>query len=246
MCKMHGQQKTHAIICLSGTYFKIWSPSPLPSPLKGRGEGRVRGGFGMSSNRQKGENMEFKGSRTERNVLTAFAGESQARNRYTYFAKQARKDGYEQIANIFAETADQECEHAKRLFKFLKGGDAEVNAKFPAGVIGKISENLAAAAAGEKYEWTEMYPGFAAVAREEGFGEIAKAFESIAVAEKQHMKRYIDLKTNVDKGRVFRREEAVTWRCIKCGYLHTGQEAPESCPACQHSRTHFEILGENW
>lgn len=190
--------------------------------------------------------MEFKGSQTEKNLLTAFAGESQARNRYTYFSAQAKKEGYVQIADIFEETANQEREHAKRFFKFLQGGQVEVRGTFPAGVIGKTAENLAAAAAGEKDEWSEMYPGFAAVARKEGFEEVAKVFEAIAVAEKQHMKRYLDLKGNLDAGRVFRREKAVVWRCRNCGYLHTGTEAPELCPACAHPRAHFEILGENW
>lgn len=190
--------------------------------------------------------MQLKGSKTERNLLTAFAGESQARNRYTYFADQARKEGYVQIADVFEETANQEREHAKRFFKFLEGGMVEIRGTFPAGVIGKTSENLAAAAAGERDEWSEIYPGFATIAREEGFGDVAKAFESVLVAERQHMKRYLDLKTNVDKGRVFCRDNPVTWRCRNCGYLHTGKEAPDVCPACVHPQAHFEILGENW
>jgi rubrerythrin len=190
--------------------------------------------------------MQLKGSKTEQNLLTAFAGESQARNRYTYFASQAKKDGYVQIESIFEETANQEKEHAKRLFKFLEGGDAKVVASFPAGVIGDTVENLTEAAAGENYEWTEMYPGFAKVAREEGFNEIAGVFESIAVAEKQHEKRYNDLKANIEGGRVFRRSEPVVWRCRNCGYLHDGTDAPEKCPACAHPKAHFELLGENW
>lgn len=190
--------------------------------------------------------MELKGSKTERNLLTAFAGESQARNRYTYFAGQARKEGFVQIADIFEETANQEREHAKRFFKFLPGGDVEITGRFPAGKIGKTVENLAAAAAGEKDEWSEMYPGFAAIARQEGFEEIAKVFEAIAVAEKQHMKRYLDLKANIDAGRVFRRDKPVVWRCRNCGYLHSGTGAPEECPACKHPQAYFEILGENW
>jgi rubrerythrin len=190
--------------------------------------------------------MDLKGSRTETNLLTAFAGESQARNRYTYFSSQARKEGYRQISEIFEETANQEREHAKRLFKFLEGGDAEIQASFPAGVIGSTAENLEAAAGGEKHEWTEMYPGFAKTAREEGFDEIADVFEAIAVAEKQHEKRYRDLKANIDSRRVFKRAEPVTWRCLNCGYLHQGTEAPEKCPACNHPRAHFELLGENW
>jgi rubrerythrin len=188
----------------------------------------------------------LKGTQTEKNLITAFAGESQARNRYTYFASQAKKDGFEQMAFIFSETADQEKEHAKRLFKFLQGGDAQVSASFPAGVIGPTADNLKAAAAGEHYEWTEMYPGFAKVAREEGFPEIAAAMEAIAVAEKQHEKRYNDLRANIEKGRVFKRDRGVVWRCRNCGYLHEGSEAPETCPACAHPRAHYEILGENY
>ena len=190
--------------------------------------------------------MELQGSTTERNILTAFAGESQARNRYTYFASQARKDGYVQISDIFAETADQEKEHAKRLFKLLEGGEVEIQAAFPAGVIGSTAENLKAAAGGEHYEWEEMYPGFAQVAREEGFDDIATIFESIAVAEKQHEKRYLDLVANVEGGTVFKKSEPVVWRCRNCGYLHEGTEAPDVCPACAHEQAHFELLGENW
>ncbi len=188
----------------------------------------------------------LKGSQTEKNLLTAFAGESQARNRYTYFASQAKKDGFVQISSIFEETANQEKEHAKRLFKFLEGGDAEVTASFPAGVIGSTLENLKAAAAGENYEHTEMYPGFAKVADEEGFALIATVFRSIAVAEKQHEKRYNDLSANIKADRVFKRDEQVVWRCRNCGYLHTGKEAPMECPACAHPRDHFELLGENY
>lgn len=189
---------------------------------------------------------ELKGSQTEQNLITAFAGESQARNRYTYFASRARKEGFVQIAQVYEETASQEKEHAKRLFDFLKGGDAEVTAAFPAGVVGSTSENLKAAAAGENYEWTEMYPGFARTAREEGFDKIADAFEAIAVAEKQHEKRYLGLRSNVEAGTCFARSEAVIWRCINCGYLHTGTEAPEVCPACAHPRDYYELLAENW
>jgi rubrerythrin len=190
--------------------------------------------------------MELKGSQTERNLLTAFAGESQARNRYTYFASQAKKDGFVQMQAIFEETANQEKEHAKRLFKFLEGGEAEISASFPAGVIGQTLENLKAAAAGENYEYTEMYPGFAKVAREEGFEDIAKAFDAIAVAEKQHEKRYLGLAANIEADLVFKRREQVVWRCRNCGYLHEGQSAPETCPACEHAQAHFELLGENW
>lgn len=186
------------------------------------------------------------GTKTERNLLTAFAGESQARNRYTYFASKARKEGYVQIADIFVETANQEREHAKRLFKFLEGGEVEIAAAFPAGVIGTTPENLKAAAAGENYEWTEMYPGFAKLAREEGFEKIAAVFEAISVAEKQHEKRYNDLLANIEASRVFKRNKPVVWRCRNCGYLHEGTEAPQECPACAHPQAHFEILGENW
>ena len=188
----------------------------------------------------------IKGTETEKNILAAFAGESQARNRYTYFASQAKKEGYQQICDIFTETADQEREHAKRLFKLLEGGEVEVTAGFPAGVIGKTIENLTASAAGENHEHTEMYPGFAKIAREEGFNDIAEIFEAIAVAEKQHEKRYLDLAANIEAGRVFKRDVAVTWRCRNCGYLHSGEEAPELCPACAHKQAHFELLGENW
>lgn len=188
----------------------------------------------------------LQGTQTEKNLLTAFAGESQARNRYTYFASQAKKEGYVQMADIFTETANQEKEHAKRLFKFLEGGEVEISAAFPAGVIGTTLENLKAAAAGEHYEYTEMYPEFAKVAREEGFNDIAAAFESIAVAEKQHEKRYVDLAANIEAGRVFKRDEKTVWRCRNCGYLHEGNEAPESCPACAHAQAHFELLGENY
>ena len=190
--------------------------------------------------------MELKGSKTERNLLTAFAGESQARNRYTYFASQAKKDGYEQIAAIFIETADQEKEHAKREFKLLEGGEVEIQAAFPAGVIGTTAENLKAAAAGEHHEWSQMYPDFAAVARQEGFDDIADIFESIAVAEKQHERRYLGLLANIKSGKVFKGDKVVTWRCRNCGYLQEGAEAPERCPACDHPQAHFEVLCENW
>ena len=190
--------------------------------------------------------MGLQGSQTERNILTAFAGESQARNRYNYFASQAKKDGYVQISDIFVETADQEKEHAKRLFKLLEGGEVEIQAAFPAGVIGSTVENLKEGAGGEHYEWTDMYPGFAAVAREEGFDDIATIFESIAVAEKQHEKRYLDLAANIESGSVFKKSEPVVWRCRNCGYLHEGTEALDICPACAHAQAHFELLGENW
>ena len=190
--------------------------------------------------------MGLKGSRTEKNILTAFAGESQARNRYTYFASQARKEGLVQVSDIFAETADQEKEHAKRLFKLLEGGEVEIQAAFPAGVIGTTAENLKGAAGGENHEWTEMYPGFADAADQEGFAEIGAIFRAIAVAEKQHEKRYVGLLANIEAGTVFKKSETVVWRCRNCGYLHEGEEAPDSCPACAHPQAHFEILAENW
>ncbi len=188
----------------------------------------------------------LQGTQTEKNILTAFAGESQARNRYTYFASQAKKEGYMQMSAIFAETADQEKEHAKRLFKLLRGGEVEISGSFPAGVIGTTLDNLKASAAGENYEHSTMYPSFAKVAREEGFADIADIFMAIAVAEKQHEKRYLALAANITNDQVFKKETATTWRCRNCGYLHEGTEAPDVCPACAHKRDHFELLGENW
>ena len=188
----------------------------------------------------------IKGTQTELNLLKAFAGESQARNRYEFFVKAAKKEGYEQVAAIFQETADQEKEHAKRFFKFLEGGDVEISESFPAGGIGTTLDNLKAAAAGEEHEWSEMYPGFANTARAEGFDEIARAFEAISIAEKQHGKRYRDLAHNLEAGKVFRRNDKVVWRCRNCGYLHEAEEAPDLCPACLHPQAHFELLGENW
>jgi rubrerythrin len=190
--------------------------------------------------------MELKGSKTEKNLMAAFAGESQARNRYSFFASQARKEGYRQIAEAFEETALHEMAHAKRLFKFMPGGEAEIVGSFPSGVIGKTVDNLKAAAGGENHEWTGMYPAFAQTAREEGFEEIAAVFESIAVAEKQHEKRYLAFATNIEEGQVFQRGEPVMWRCLNCGYVHEGMEAPNVCPACDHPQAHFELLGENW
>jgi rubrerythrin len=190
--------------------------------------------------------MELKGSKTEKNILTAFAGESQARNRYTYFASEARKEGYIQIADIFEETANQEKEHAKRFFKFLEGGEVEIQTSFPAGVIGKTAENLKAAAAGEHYEWTDLYPSFAKIAQEEGFGDVAETFSAIVVAEKQHEKRYLGLLTNVEAATVFKKDKTVIWRCRNCGYLHEGKEAPQVCLACTHPQAYFELLAENW
>lgn len=187
-----------------------------------------------------------KGTQTEKNLLTAFAGESQARNRYTYYASKARDEGYVQISLIFEETANQEKEHAKRLYKFLEGGEAMVSASFPAGTISTTTENLLHAAAGENYEWKTMYPGFAKVAHEEGFNAIATVFESIVVAEKQHAKRYEKLKANVDSGKVFKKDNPSLWRCINCGYIVEAMEAPKICPACAHPQAYFELLSENY
>jgi rubrerythrin len=190
--------------------------------------------------------MALKGTRTEKNILTAFCGESQARNRYTYFSAQARKEGYVQISNIFEETANHEREHAKRLFKLLEGGDVEVTASFPAGVIGSTMENLKEAAGGENYEYSTMYPEFATTAREEGFSEIADIFMSIAVAEQYHEERYLQLLDNIKNGQVFKREQTRIWRCQNCGYQHEGKEAPDDCPACNHPQAHFELKPENY
>ncbi|MDR0291281.1 MAG: rubrerythrin family protein [Elusimicrobium sp.] len=188
----------------------------------------------------------LKGTKTERNILTAFAGESQARNRYTFFASAAKKEGYVQISKIFEETAAQEKEHAERLFKMLEGGEVEIKASFPAGVIGKTVDNLKESAGGEDYEWQTMYPEFANTAREEGFEQIADVFERIAIAEKQHSKRYKALRKNIEDNSVFKKDAPVVWRCINCGYLHTGKTAPDKCPACAHEKAYFELLGENW
>lgn len=187
-----------------------------------------------------------KGTATEQNLLKSFSGESQARNRYTYFASAARKEGYVQIADIFEETANQEKEHAKRFFSFLEGGNLEITASFPAGIVGTTAENLLAAAAGELEEHSDLYPAFAAVAQREGFPVIAALWTAVSVAERQHEKRYRDLLANIEANRVFKRDSEVVWRCRNCGYLHTGTEAPESCAACAHPKAHFELLGENW
>ncbi len=188
----------------------------------------------------------LKGTQTEKNLLTAFAGESQARNRYTYFASKAKKDGFVQIAAIFEETANQEKEHAKRFFKFLQGGEVEFTGSFPAGTIGSTLDNLLAAAEGEHYENTRMYPGFAQIAREEGFPEVAAVFEAVAVAESYHEQRYRALAANVANNRVFQRETEVTWRCRNCGYTVAGTEAPAMCAACAHPQAHFEVLAESF
>jgi rubrerythrin len=187
-----------------------------------------------------------KGTRTEKNLLAAFAGESQARNRYTYFASAAKKEGYEQIAAVFLETAENEKEHAKRFFKFLEGGMAEFTASFPAGRIGTTAENLKAAAEGENEEWTKLYPGFATVAEDEGLPEVAAAFRYIANVEVHHEKRYLTLLENVVQGKVFKKDRPTTWKCRNCGHHHEGPEAPDLCPSCLHPKSFFEILAESY
>lgn len=189
--------------------------------------------------------ISLKGTKTEKNLLAAFAGESQARNRYTYFASQAKKEGFEQIAAIFLETADNEKEHAKQFFKFLEGGDVEITATYPAGVIGTTKDNLKAAADGENHEHTKLYPEFAAIAKEEGFPQIATAFRSIALVEKHHEARFRKLHKNMEEGTVFKKEKVVKWKCRNCGYIHEGKTPPVKCPACEHSESYFEVLEES-
>jgi rubrerythrin len=188
----------------------------------------------------------LKGSKTEKNLLKAFAGESQARNRYTFFASVAKKAGYEQIAAIFLETADNEKEHAEVFFKYLEGGDLEITAAYPAGKIGNTEENLLAAAEGELLEWGTLYPDFEKVAKEEGFEDVAESFEEIGEVEEQHEIRYRKLLANVNNGTVFKREKEVKWKCRNCGYVHHGKEAPDDCPACKHPQSYYELLAENY
>ncbi len=188
----------------------------------------------------------LKGTKTEKNLLAAFAGESQARNRYTFFASKAKKEGYEQIKSIFEETTANEKEHAERFFKFLQGGNAEIVAAYPAGVIGSTAENLEAAAAGEKEEWGTLYPDFAKVAEDEGFDEVAATFKEIASVEKYHERRYLKLRDNVKQGKVFKKDKPMKWKCRNCGYVHEGTEAPEICPACAHPRAYYELWCENY
>ena len=187
-----------------------------------------------------------KGTQTDKNLLTSFAGESQARMRYTYFASVAKKEGYEQIAAIFTETADQEKEHAKRMFKWLEGGMVEITASYPAGVIGTTAENLKAAAAGENEEWTADYPHFADVADEEGFPAIAAMYRNIAIAEKAHEERYLAFLANIENESVFKKEETTVWQCRNCGFVHEGTEAPKACPACLHPQAYFEVKKTNY
>jgi rubrerythrin len=188
----------------------------------------------------------FRDSQTAKNLLISFAGESQARNRYTYFARSAADEGFIQIADIFEETANQECEHAFRFFKFFNGGEMEINWSYPTGVVRGTYDNLLLAADGELFEHSSMYPGFAKIAMEEGFIRAAETWDAISVSERQHEKRFRDLAANILADRVFAREKEVVWRCRNCGYLHTGNEAPEKCPACVKPRAYFELLGENW
>lgn len=188
----------------------------------------------------------LKGTQTEKNLMTSFAGESQARMRYTYFSKQADKEGYKQIAAIFMETAEQEKEHAKRMFKYLEGGMLEITASFPAGVIGTTAENLEAAAAGENEEWTEMYPHFAEVAEQEGFKEIATMYKMIAKAEAMHEERYLKLLEHVKEESVFERDEETEWQCRNCGFVHKGKNAPKNCPACLHPQSYFEVKNDKF
>ena len=190
--------------------------------------------------------MEFKGSQTEKNLLAAFAGESQARNRYTYFASAARKEGYEQISAIFLETAENEKEHAKLFFNLLKGGEVEMVASYPAGPAGDTAANLKAAADGENLEWTTLYSNFAEVAKKEGFTEISETFSQVAKVEKFHEERYRSLLKNMKEGKVFKKDSSVKWHCRNCGYVFEGREAPEKCPVCEHPRAHFELLAENY
>lgn len=188
----------------------------------------------------------IKGTKTEKNLLASFAGEAQARNRYTFFASVAKKEGYEQISRFFLETADNEKEHAKVFFKYLEGGEVEITASYPAGIIGDAKSNLEAAAAGENMEWTVLYADAAKIAREEGFPEVANSFEQIAKVEKFHESRYRKLAANIARGDVFKKKASVKWHCINCGYVHEGDEAPQECPACKHPQAYYEVLAENF
>lgn len=201
--------------------------------------------FGRWIEREAG-GMDLKGSQTEKNLLAAFAGESQARNRYTFFASVARKEGYGQISAIFQETSDNEKEHAELFFKHLKGGDVEIKAAYPAGVIGSTARNLRAAAEGEKLEWGTLYPGFAEVAEKEGFKDVARTFHQVAKVEAYHERRYLKLLANVEEGKVFKKDSVVKWKCRNCGYVHEGSEAPDRCPVCDHERSYFEVWCENY
>ncbi len=188
----------------------------------------------------------IKGTKTEKNLLAAFAGESQARNRYTYFASAAKKEGYEQISRFFLETAENEKEHAKVFFQYLEGGEVEITAGYPAGVIGNTRQNLEAAADGEKMEWSTLYADFAKIAKEEGFEEVARSFDQIAKVEMFHEKRYRKLAKNIDDQEVFKKKATVKWHCINCGFVYEGAEAPKECPACRHPQSYYEVLAENY
>ena len=190
--------------------------------------------------------MEFKGSQTEKNLLAAFAGESQARTRYSFFASAARKEGFEQISGIFEETSDNEKEHAKLFFEQLKGGTVEIMAGYPAGIVGSTAQNLKAAADGEKLEWGTLYPSFADTAEKEGFREAARIFRQVAKVEAYHERRYLKLLSNVEQNKVFKKDAPIKWKCRNCGYVHEGPEAPEKCPVCQHSRSFYEVWCENY
>jgi rubrerythrin len=196
--------------------------------------------------KNKVKNMDLKGSETEKNLLKAFAGESQARTRYTFFASVAKKEGYEQIAEIFTETAENEKEHAKLFFKFLKGGEVEINATYPAGIIGSTAENLKAAAEGEKLEWGTLYPNFADIAEKEGFNEIANTFKMVATVENKHERRYLKLLANVEQNKVFKKGKVIKWKCRNCGHVYEGSEAPKECPVCAHAQSYFEVWCENY
>jgi len=195
---------------------------------------------------KEGLSMKLKGSQTEKNLLKSFAGESQARNRYTFFASAAKKEGYEQISAIFQETADNEKEHAELFFKLLEGGMTEITASYPAGVIGTTAENLKEAAEGEKLEWGTLYPDFADVAEKEGFEKIANTFRMVAKVEKEHERRYRKLLANVEQGKVFKKDKVIKWKCRNCGHVYEGSEAPERCPVCDHARSYFEVWVENY
>ena len=190
--------------------------------------------------------LNLKGSKTEKNLLAAFAGESQARNKYTFFASKAKKEGYEQISSIFLETAGNEKEHAELFFKHLQGGDVEIMAAYPAGIIGSTSQNLKAAAEGEKMEWGTLYPNSASIATEEGFSDIADTFRMIAKVEASHERRYLKLLENVTQGKVFKKDSEIQWKCRNCGYVHSGSEAPDECPVCKHAQSYFEVWCENY
>jgi len=190
--------------------------------------------------------MDLKGSRTEKNLLASFAGESQARNRYTFFTSAAKKEGYEQIASLFQETADNEKEHAELFFKYLKGGTVEIQAAYPAGVIGATSENLREAAVGEKLEWGTIYPNFAKVAEEEGFKDVAKTFRGVAEVERYHEIRFLKLLSNVEQKTTFKKDTSIKWKCRNCGFVYEGREVPSKCPVCQHAQSYFEVWCENY